>query len=268
MKPFGKFFGLLVIIISIKGTKEIDKSAHGSKDEKLRAANEVLVQNPKGSNSNPNSHSHYPIDQKFVSRLSYAQKAQNVEQEYCEFSQSELNCKELDGDCLECTLNNEKISKTDKCIYGENVTVHCKAKDGVVCKGPSSFKREMVCQFCYQTLISQQSCNGVSTCNVVGAPREYVTTNCTVDSKIICLGNRRFNRRIECSWKNGYKWSTAMLYSITLGGFGADRFYLGRWQEGIGKLFSFGGLGIWSFLDIILISIRYLGPSDGSLYVD
>lgn len=45
------------------------------------------------------------------------------------------------------------------------------------------------------------------------------------------------------------------------------RFYLGHWQEGIGKLFSFGGLGVWTLIDVLLISIRYLGPADGSLYL-
>ena len=42
------------------------------------------------------------------------------------------------------------------------------------------------------------------------------------------------------------------------------RFYLGHWQEGIGKLFSFGGLGVWVLVDSILISVGFLGTSDGS----
>lgn len=56
-------------------------------------------------------------------------------------------------------------------------------------------------------------------------------------------------------------------FSITLGGFGADRFYLGLWREGIGKLFSFGGLGIWTLVDVILVATGYVGPADGSLYI-
>lgn len=57
------------------------------------------------------------------------------------------------------------------------------------------------------------------------------------------------------------------LCSITLGGFGADRFYLGQWREGLGKLFSFGGLGIWTLIDVLLIGVGYVGPADGSLYI-
>ncbi len=44
------------------------------------------------------------------------------------------------------------------------------------------------------------------------------------------------------------------------------RFYLGQWQEGIGKLFSFGGLGVWTLVDSVMVAIRYIGPADGSLY--
>lgn len=57
------------------------------------------------------------------------------------------------------------------------------------------------------------------------------------------------------------------LGSVTLGGFGADRFYLGQWREGLGKLFSFGGLGIWTLIDVLLIGVGYVGPADGSLYI-
>jgi hypothetical protein len=45
------------------------------------------------------------------------------------------------------------------------------------------------------------------------------------------------------------------------------RFYLGHWQEGIGKLFSFGGLGVWTLVDVVLVAVRYIGPADGSLYI-
>lgn len=81
------------------------------------------------------------------------------------------------------------------------------------------------------------------------------------------VGHRTFYKKIVCNWTKGKRWLTTLALSVTLGGFGADRFYLGHWQEGIGKLFSFGGLGVWTIVDVVLISLHYLGPADGSLYL-
>lgn len=49
------------------------------------------------------------------------------------------------------------------------------------------------------------------------------------------------------------KWSTALLLSFFLGGLGVDRFYLEKTGTGILKLLTFGGFGIWSLVDFILI---------------
>lgn len=143
-----------------------------------------------------------------------------------------------------------------------------------------------MCRYCYQTETWEHTCKLQGNCNSVASPRMTYKTNCTVDDNLLCLGlfcggvevyhdcniffttgRRTFFKNVKCNWTGGHKWSTALALSITLGGFGADRFYLGHWQEGIGKLFSFGGLGVWTIIDVILISLHYLGPADGSLYI-
>ncbi|KAL3287588.1 hypothetical protein HHI36_002054 [Cryptolaemus montrouzieri] len=173
---------------------------------------------------------------------------------------SDISCKDLEASCLDCQLN-------FNCRYGETINTTCSPKPVVQCEGERVFQKSYICRYCYQTEHWEHSCELKANCNSVASPRVYYTTNCTVDNNIICLGNRVFNKKLPCNWTGGYRWFTALALSITLGGFGADRFYLGHWQEGIGKLFSFGGLGVWTLIDVILISLHYLGPADGSLFI-
>ncbi|MCJ7515309.1 MAG: NINE protein [Dehalococcoidia bacterium] len=49
-------------------------------------------------------------------------------------------------------------------------------------------------------------------------------------------------------------WRVALLLSIFLGLFGADRFYIGRTRSGIVKLVTLGCCGIWWLSDLILIA--------------
>ena len=89
----------------------------------------------------------------------------------------------------------------------------------------------MVCRHCYQTPAWDQLCKGnwkdiKDSCM---APIEYgdfpakIQANCTVKPSILCLGNRVFYKMIKCNWTSGYSWTTTLILSITLGGFGADR---------------------------------------------
>ena len=156
------------------------------------------------------------------------------------------------------------------CIYGEQSNVSCMlpADKGNQCEGDRSFMKEMKCRYCYQTERTEHDCITRTDCKALEIPskRRY-TTNCTVKKTTLCLGNRTFGKILICNWTSGYRWSTATLLSLTLGGFGVDRFYLGYWKEGLAKLFSFGGLGVWTLVDFILILAQYVGPSDGSLYI-
>ncbi|XP_071862332.1 TM2 domain-containing protein 3 almondex [Bombus fervidus] len=203
------------------------------------------------------------------SAIKYAQKEANVnstpaytstKEEILRLCPNGIACSELSGDCLKCDLN-------PNCVYGAVYVANCSVLENIDCVGEQFFQKKYICRYCYQTDHWEHECQHKNSCSSIASPRQYYRTNCTVKDDILCLGRRRFMKNLLCNWTVGYRWSVALFLSITLGGFGADRFYLGHWQEGIGKLFSFGGLGVWTLIDVMLISMRYLGPADGSLYV-
>lgn len=175
-------------------------------------------------------------------------------------------CTKLPADCFVCDYHHN-------CSYGRPANFTCVSKKGVHCvvngsdRPQASFNLTVDCQFCWQLDSSQYRCNISTTCMTVSCPRKRYNTTCKVLDHVHCIGRREFQKRLFCNWTGGYKWSTALTLSITLGGFGADRFYLGQWREGLGKLFSFGGLGIWTLIDVLLIAVGYVGPADGSLYI-
>ncbi|XP_041034496.1 TM2 domain-containing protein 3 isoform X6 [Carcharodon carcharias] len=174
-------------------------------------------------------------------------------------------CVKLDPVCMNCM-------QLWNCTYGKDVSFNCTVKPRVHCTDENkveqkTFQITMICRFCWQLPPTEYQCKETTKCKTVQCPREYFISNCTTLEHVHCLGNRTFQKKMYCNWTGGYKWSTALALSITLGGFGADRFYLGQWKEGLGKLFSFGGLGIWTLIDVLLIGIGYVGPADGSLYI-
>ncbi len=75
-------------------------------------------------------------------------------------------------------------------------------------------------------------------------PRAVVCVHCGVPTGV---GSRPYDPYAK-------DWLVALLLSIFLGSLGVDRFYLGHIGTGIVKLITFGGLGIWWLIDVILIA--------------
>ncbi|KAI0224954.1 TM2 domain-containing protein 1 [Lamellibrachia satsuma] len=76
-----------------------------------------------------------------------------------------------------------------------------------------------------------------------------------------------FYKEVPCRWTNGKKFSTALLLSVFLGWLGIDRFYLGYPAIGLAKFCTFGFMFVGHLLDILLIAIQTVGPSDRSDYI-
>lgn len=151
----------------------------------------------------------------------------------------------------------------EDCRLGETVTVNCTTtKD---CRVEASMRRTTTCRYCWQTESWEHKCVAVTNCSTSSS--KLVKTKCKTHQSVICIGQRIFTKKVPCNWSSGVSWSRTMFLSIVCGGFGADRFYLGLWKSAIGKLFSFGGMGIWTVIDVILIAVGYVKPADGSHYM-
>ncbi len=59
-----------------------------------------------------------------------------------------------------------------------------------------------------------------------------------------------------------------LLLSLTLGWFGADRFYLRKYRSGALKALSLGGFGVWWFIDCAMDAFAYTFGTDSGMVKD
>ncbi|WLR42548.1 TM2 domain-containing protein [Bacillus carboniphilus] len=60
-------------------------------------------------------------------------------------------------------------------------------------------------------------------------------------------------------------WVATILLCVFLGGFGVHRFYVGKIGTGILMLVTFGGLGVWAIIDLIVIILGNFKDKEGNV---
>jgi TM2 domain-containing membrane protein YozV len=59
-----------------------------------------------------------------------------------------------------------------------------------------------------------------------------------------------------------------ILLAVFIGSLGIHRFYVGKVGTGIAMIFTLGGLGIWTLIDIIMIATGSFRDIDGNYVLD
>ncbi len=60
-------------------------------------------------------------------------------------------------------------------------------------------------------------------------------------------------------------WGVAICLSFFFGFLGLDRLYLDQLWLGLFKFLTFGGIGIWWFIDLILLFLGQMKDADGKI---
>ena len=74
-----------------------------------------------------------------------------------------------------------------------------------------------------------------------------------IKDKLATLGEDKETMLISTDWKNP---TVGFLFAFFLGGFGADRFWLGDTGLAVVKLITCGAGGIWSLIDLFTVGKR------------
>ena len=87
--------------------------------------------------------------------------------------------------------------------------------------------------------------------------------------QVKCIGEQKWIiNDYRCYEDNGVSYITTFCCSLLFGFFGVDRFFLGYPLLGTIKLLTFGGIGIWYIIDLLMIASGSLRPNMGDSYIN
>lgn len=81
-------------------------------------------------------------------------------------------------------------------------------------------------------------------------------------------GQTNYNYNYSVNKSGEKNWLVTLLLCLFVGTLGVHRFYVGKIGTGILQLITFGGFGIWTLVDFILIACKKFTDANGNLIVD
>ncbi len=76
-------------------------------------------------------------------------------------------------------------------------------------------------------------------------------------------GNGRVYNDYQTIKEKEDRWLISLVLCVVLGGLGIHRFYTGNTTTGIIMLLTFGGCGIWTLIDLIMIACNTYVDGNG-----
>lgn len=150
----------------------------------------------------------------------------------------------------------------DQCTLDEVVNFTCYVFPSTQCTGERTINVSFPCRYCFQLPVDKLQCEDCVDCT----PKiDQFFSDCF--ATVPCMGNSIFQRKTVCKAAEKSQ-KTAFLLSLFLGGFAADRFYLGYYVSAVFKCLTIGGFGIAYMFDLFLILFGYLGPANGKLFIE
>ena len=120
----------------------------------------------------------------------------------------------------------------------------------------------MYCRSCGKE-VSEQAVMCVS-CGVLPKKGKNFCQNCGADTLSAAEMCTKCGVKLAGGEDQGKDWLTTLLLCVFLGYLGIHRFYTGHTVIGIIQLLTFGGCGIWTIIDLILIVTGSFKDSEGN----